>query len=169
MGEGECLKDGEKISSAQTLKEKHIKPLTLLAKEGLAMINGTQVMASIGCILINEAESLLKNAQIAGGMSLEALQGTAKAFDEKIHALRPYEGQQKVAANIRKLVADSKIIESHKECDKIQDAYTLRCIPQVYGAISDTIDYCKKIISVELNAATDNPLIFTDEEEVVTT
>jgi len=167
MGEGECLKDGEKSPSAQALKEKQIKPLTLLAKEGLAMINGTQVMASIGSILINEAESLLKNAQIAGGMSLEALQGTAKAFDEKIHALRPYEGQQKVAANIRKLVADSKIIESHKECDKIQDAYTLRCIPQVYGAISDTIDYCKKIISVELNAATDNPLIFTDEEEVI--
>ncbi len=167
IGEGECLVDGKRVVAADALEEKGLSPVVLLCKEGLALINGTQVMGSIGCLVVAEAELLLKNAQIAGSMSLEALRGTARAFDEKIHKLRPYAGQLKVAANIRKLVEGSGIISSHTNCEKVQDAYTLRCIPQVYGAIIDTIEYAKKVLTIEINSVTDNPLIFPDEEEVI--
>lgn len=166
-GEGECFGGGKRISAQVELQRKGLKPLKLHAKEGLAMINGTQVMAAIGCLAVAEAELLLKNAQIAGSMSLEALKGTARAFDEKIHQVRPYAGQQKIARNMRNLVAGSQIIESHKDCEKIQDAYTLRCIPQVYGAIADTIEFIKTTLSIEINSATDNPLIFADQNEVI--
>ncbi len=167
IGEGECFVGGKRTLAKDALKIQGLKPVTLLCKEGLALINGTQVMASIGCLVVAEADLLLKNAQIAGSMSLEALRGTARAFDEKIHKLRPYEGQIRVAANMRKLVEGSDIIASHTNCEKVQDAYTLRCIPQVYGAIIDTIEYAKKILTVEINSVTDNPLIFPDEEEVI--
>jgi histidine ammonia-lyase len=166
-GEGECFREGKRINAQLELERRGLKPLQLHAKEGLAMINGTQVMAAIGCLAVAEAELLLKNAQIAGSMSLEALKGTARAFDAKIHRVRPYVGQQKIAKNIRNLVAGSEIIESHKECEKIQDAYTLRCIPQVYGAIDDTIDFIKNTLSIEINSATDNPLIFAEQNEVI--
>lgn len=166
-GEGECISQGKRVAAKEELSSKGITPIKLLAKEGLAMINGTQVMAAIGCLAVAEAELLLKNAQIAGSMSLEALKGTARAFDAKIHQVRPYAGQQKIAQNMRKLVAASQIIESHKECDKIQDAYTLRCIPQVYGAIHDTINFVKNTLAIEINSATDNPLIFADQNEVI--
>lgn len=167
IGEGECFINGQRLPSIEVLKKNSLQPMTLLSKEGLAMINGTQVMSAIGCIAVNEAEMLMKNAQIAGGMSLEALKGTARAFDPKIHSIRPYPGQIRVASNIRRLIEGSKIIESHKDCDKVQDAYTLRCIPQVYGSILDTIEYVKNTLSIEINSATDNPLIFPDEEEVI--
>jgi len=167
IGEGECIVDGKRVNSIEVFNKKGIKPITLMPKEGLALINGTQVMASIGCLVVSEAECLMKNAQIAGAMSLEALKGTAKAMDPKIHSLRPYSGQIKVASNIRKLVKNSEIIASHKNCEKVQDAYTLRCIPQVYGAIIDVIEYARKVIQTEINSATDNPLIFPDEEEVI--
>lgn len=167
IGEGECLVDGKRVPAVEALQAKGLTPVKLLCKEGLALINGTQVMGAIGCLVVAEAELLLKNAQIAGSMSLEALRGTARAFDEKIHKLRPYTGQIKVAANIRTLVEGSSIIASHTNCEKVQDAYTLRCIPQVYGSIIDTIEYAKKVLSVEINSVTDNPLIFPDEEEVI--
>ncbi|MCP4220360.1 MAG: histidine ammonia-lyase [bacterium] len=167
MGEGECFKDGKRIPSIDALKAKNIKPLTLQGKEGLGLINGTQMMASFGCLVVEEANILLKSAQIAGAMSLEALKGTARAFDAKIHALRPHPGQIKVAANIRKLIEGSEIIHSHKDCDKVQDAYTLRCMPQVLGAIDDTVRYAETVLDVEINSATDNPLIFPEEEEVI--
>lgn len=167
IGEGECLVNEKRVDSLDILKAAGITPLTLQPKEGLALINGTQFMASIGCLVVDDAELLLKNAQIAGAMSLEALKGSARAFDEKIHIVRPHEGQLKVAENMRNLVKGSEIIASHKNCDKVQDAYTLRCIPQVYGSIIDTIEYVKKILQVEINSATDNPLIFADEGEVI--
>ncbi len=167
IGEGECLIAGERIPSSEVLQKKNITPITLKAKEGLALINGTQVMASIGCLVVEEAELLMKTAQIAGAMSLEALRGTSKAFDEKIHAIRPYPGQIHCAHNMRKIVSESAIIASHVNCEKVQDAYTLRCIPQVYGPVMDTIDYAKRVLLVEINSATDNPLIFADEEEVI--
>ena len=167
MGEGECLVDGKRVNADIVLEKAKITPLKLQPKEGLGLINGTQVMASLGCLAVSQAKTLLKNAQIAGAMSLEALKGTAKAFDAKIHELRPHPGQLAVAENIRNLIDGSQIISSHKECAKVQDAYTLRCIPQVYGAVVDTIDYVWKVFSIEINSATDNPLIFPDDDEAI--
>ncbi len=167
IGEGECIQDGRRRDAAPVLQNAGIQPLKLRPKEGLALINGTQVMAAIGCLVVEDAVLLLKNAQIAGAMSLEALKGTSKALDAKIHAVRPHAGQIRCAANMRRLVEGSAIIASHANCDKVQDAYTLRCIPQVYGSIIDTIEYVEKILQVEINSATDNPLIFADEEEVI--
>jgi histidine ammonia-lyase len=166
-GEGECLVNGERLPSAEVLAGAGIAPLRLQAKEGLALINGTQVMAALGCLVTLEASLLMKNAQIAGAMSLEALKGTSKAFDAKIHQVRPHPGQLRCASNMRRLVAQSEIIASHKNCEKVQDAYTLRCIPQVYGPILETIDYTRKVLEVEINSATDNPLVFPEEEEVI--
>lgn len=167
IGEGECLVEGRRRPASEVFASVGLEPLTLQPKEGLALINGTQVMASIGCLVVHDADLLLKSAQIAGAMSLEALKGTSKALDPKIHAVRPHKGQVRVADNLLRLVKDSEIIASHRGCEKVQDAYTLRCIPQVYGSIIDTIDYVKSVLQVEINAATDNPLIFPDEQEVI--
>ena len=167
IGEGECMVKSKRVDTMEVLEEIGIKPLTLQPKEGLALINGTQVMASIGCLVVEEAELLMKNAQIAGAMSLEALRGTSKAFDEKVHAVRPHPGQVRCAGNMRKLVVDSAIIASHVDCEKVQDAYTLRCIPQVFGSVMDTIEYAKGVLEIEINSATDNPLIFADQKEVI--
>ena len=167
VGEGECFVNGERTAAEIVLKSSGITPLKLEAKEGLGLINGTQVMASLGCLAANQAKTLLKNAQIAGALSLEALKGTAKAFDARIHELRPHPGQVKIAENIRHLIDNSEIIASHKDCSKVQDAYTLRCIPQVYGAVADTIDYVARVLSIEINSATDNPLIFPKDDEAL--
>lgn len=167
IGEGECMENENRVPSRDVLEKKGIAPVRLKPKEGLALINGTQVMAAIGCLVVEEAGLLMKNAQIAGAMSLEALQGTSRAFDEKVHRVRPHAGQIRCAKTMRRLVRDSAIIASHANCEKVQDAYTLRCIPQVYGAIMDTLDYVKGVLEVEINAATDNPLIFPEEGEVI--
>jgi len=166
-GEGECLVDGKRVNSSGVLKKNKLKEIKLKAKEGLALINGTQGMGSLSCLAVYGAKNLMKNAQIAGAMSLEALHGTDKAFDKKIHMIRPHPGQVRCAENMRNLLKGSKIIKSHKNCSKLHDAYTLRCIPQVYGAVMDTIDYVEKIIQIEINSATDNPLIFAKEDEVL--
>ncbi len=166
-GQGECLVKGKRINAEKVLIEKGIKPLQLQAKEGLALINGTQVMAAHGCLTLCDAYTLIKQAQVAGAMSLEALKGTARAMDARIHAARPHKGQSYIAANIRKLVKDSEIIASHENCEKVQDAYTLRCMPQVYGAVYDTLEYVKTVFETEINSATDNPLIFADDKEVI--
>jgi histidine ammonia-lyase len=166
-GEGECIVSGRRVPAQQVLREAGIEPLTLQPKEGLALINGTQVMAALGCLVTTEAHLLMKNAQIAGAMSLEALKGTSKAFDDQIHRVRPHPGQIRCASNMRRLVADSAIIASHKDCEKVQDAYTLRCIPQVYGPILETIDYAQRVLQIEINAATDNPLVFPETGEVI--
>jgi histidine ammonia-lyase len=166
-GQGECLEDGKRVPAETVLKKHGLRPLKLQPKDGLALINGTQVMAAIGCLLIEDAEVLLKHAQIAGAMSLEALKGTARAFDARIHAARPHAGQIRIAANMLKLVDRSAIIASHVHCEKVQDAYTLRCIPQVYGAVWDTVQYARSVLKTEINAATDNPLIFAKEKDVI--
>lgn len=167
MGEGECLKDGKRVPSLSVLRTAGLKPVRLQPKEGLALINGTQIMSSLGCLAVNDAENLLKHAQIAGAMSLEALHGTSKAYDARIHEVRPHPGQIRCAANMRQLIDKSEIVASHRNCEKVQDAYTLRCIPQVYGAVMDTIEYVKGVFSIEINSATDNPLIFEDPEEAI--
>ena len=167
MGEGECIVDGKRSPSIQVLQAAGLEPVTLRPKEGLALINGTQIMSSLGCLAADDAERLLKHAQIAGAMSLEALKGTSKAYDPRIHAVRPHPGQVRCAANMLRLIEGSEIIASHENCEKVQDAYTLRCIPQVYGAVMDTIEYAKSVLLVEINSATDNPLIFADPEEAI--
>ncbi len=167
MGEGECILNGKRVPSLSVLKNANLKPVKLQPKEGLALINGTQIMSSLGCLAVDDAEKLLKHAQIAGAMSLEALRGTSKAYDARIHAIRPHPGQMRCASNMRQLIQSSEIVASHKNCEKVQDAYTLRCIPQVYGAVMDTIKYVKGVFSIEINSATDNPLIFDDPEEAI--
>ena len=165
IGRGECLVSGERRASAEVLREHGIEPVRLAAKEGLALINGTQMMCAYGALSIARARRLARMADLAGAMSLDALRGTDAAFDDRLHAGRPHPGQRKVAANLRVLLAGSQIRESHRTGDgKVQDAYSLRCMPQVHGASRDTIEYAAGVIEREMNSATDNPLIFADDD-----
>ncbi len=160
IGAGEAKYQGELLPGKEAMEKAGIETLKLKAKEGLALLNGTQVMTAIGALAIRDARQLLKAAQIASAMSLEALKGTSTAFDERIHRVRPHPGQIACAKNLRLLTKDSDIIESHKDCKKVQDPYTLRCMPQVYGVARDTMNYVEKVISIEMNSANDNPLVF---------
>jgi histidine ammonia-lyase len=167
IGEGEAIFNGKRISGKEAMKSAAIEPIKLSYKEGLALNNGTAVMTAIGGLVVYDAENLLKCADIAAAMTLEALLGTEKAFDEKIHKLRPHSGQIKCAENIRRLIHNSEILEYHPKVEKVQDAYTLRCIPQVHGAVRDAIEYAKKVVEIEINSVTDNPLIFTNPPEAL--
>jgi len=165
IGEGYCKLSGEIVESKVALSDKKISPIKLSAKEGLALINGTQMMSAYLCKAIYDAEYLSKLADISGSLSLDALRGTSKAFSENLQRVRPHKGQIASAHNLRKLLESSEIMFSHKHCGKVQDAYSLRCMPQVHGAVKDTIKYCKNILEIEINSATDNPLIFPETEE----
>ena len=154
--------DNEPLRVKTVLKATNIEPINLKAKDGLALINGTQMMTAYGAHILERANSLLKNADILAAISLEALMGSARPFDERIQAIRPHPGQKAVASNIRLLLTDSAILESHKNCDKVQDPYSLRCIPQVHGATRDLLEYASGVIERELNSVTDNPLVFSD-------
>jgi len=167
LGEGEAFVKGERLLGGTAMERAGIKTLTLEAKEGLALINGTQVMTAMAALALYDSRRLLKVADVAGIMSLEGLKGTDRHFDERIHMARPHTGQLAVAENMRMLTVDSAIVASHRDCPKVQDAYTLRCMPQVHGATRDAIDYVSKIVTTELNAATDNPLVFTKECESI--
>ncbi|SMO93312.1 histidine ammonia-lyase [Gracilimonas mengyeensis] len=154
-------KEGTDTIPAKQVLEKHqLEPLELQAKDGLSLINGTQLMSGYGAYVLNKTQHLLKVADLIGAMSLEALQGSIKPFDERIHKIRPHAGQQVVAANIRELLKDSEILESHRNCGKVQDPYSLRCIPQVHGASRDAIAHCVQTVETEINSVTDNPLVF---------
>ena len=144
-----------------------IKPVQLQAKEGLALNNGTQVMAALGVLSLLEAERLCQQADINAACSIDALKGTPRAFDELIHNLRPHPGQRSSAANLRNLLQGSKLRESHLNCGNVQDAYSLRCTPQLHGAVRDALSYARGVREIEINSATDNPLIFSDEEKVI--
>ena len=168
IGEGESFYKGERMPSADALKRAGIEPLQLEAKEGLALLNGTQAMAAVGGLALHRAARLTRLADVAGAMSLEALKGTPVAFDERIHAARPHRGQIEVAAHLRELLRDSEIRESHVENDpRVQDAYSLRCMPQVHGAVRDALAHARDIVETETGSATDNPLVFTDTGEVL--
>lgn len=168
MGEGEAFYNGERMSGKEAMKLAGIRPIVLSSKEGLALNNGTAVMTAISAIVLYDAENILKCADIAAAMSFEALYGVDKAFNEKIHKARPHPGQIECAENIRKLIKNSEILaEFHKHHKKIQDAYTLRCIPQVHGASRDAINYARKVIETEINSVTDNPLVFTESADVL--
>ncbi|HEY3875548.1 MAG TPA: aromatic amino acid lyase, partial [Candidatus Kapabacteria bacterium] len=150
-------------TTAEALKKAGIEPLALEAKEGLALINGTQMMTAIGCLALERAKQLADIADIAGAMSFEALRATDTAFDPRIHAARPHAGQQFVAERMLKLIQGSEIRQSHKKGDtRVQDAYSIRCIPQVHGAVRDTIAFVERTLSIEINSATDNPLIIPE-------
>ncbi len=168
IGQGQCWKadlSGPEPASA-TLARCGLEAVELGAKDGLALINGTQLMLAYGAFVLNRALHLVEAADILGAMSLEALQGSARPFDPRIHAIRPHPGQIRVADNIRQLLADSEILQSHRDCGKVQDPYCLRCIPQVHGASRDALDHCTEVIERELNSVTDNPLVF-DNGDIV--
>jgi histidine ammonia-lyase len=168
IGKGYCKLDGEVLESESALKKCGLSPFVLSAKEGLALINGTQMMSAYMCFTVWESERLAKLADIAGTVSLEALKGTDSAFDEKIQRIRPHKGQINTAYNLRALLKNSGIMKSHRDCGKVQDAYSLRCMPQVHGAVKDTIRYCKEVLEIEINSVTDNPLIFPEDSEYLT-
>lgn len=167
LGEGEVLYKKKQMDSLEALKKAGIQPLELQAKEGVALINGTQPMTSIGSIVVHDSFSVIKDAIIAASLSLEALRGTRAALNEKIHAIRPHEGQNDVARAMKLILADSEINQSHANCGKVQDAYSLRCSPQVLGATLDTLRYVESVIETEINSATDNPLIFSEDGSIL--
>jgi histidine ammonia-lyase len=170
IGEGRAFVDGKLVSGGEALRARNLKPVKLGPKEGLALINGTQFMAALGVFAVLEAEQLIRVANTAAAMSLEAMRGTPIAYDEKIHKLRPHPGQVEVARALRDLLLKprkSEIARSHEACGKVQDAYSLRCVPQVHGASLDTIRFARDIIEREINSVTDNPLIFVKEDEIL--
>ena len=161
VGEGECIDDkGNRLGSGEALKRAQVKPLVLEAKEAVSLINGTQAMLGVGSLALLAAETLVDTADVIGGLSCDALKGTDTAFDERIHKARPHHGQITSAANLRRMLEGSQIRESHRTCGRVQDAYSLRCIPQVHGAVRDTLAHCRELFETEANSAVDNPLVF---------
>jgi len=165
VGLGEALYKGQKMSGRQVLSKCGLKPIQLEAGEGLALVNGTQVMTAIGGLATNDAVNLSKMTDIAAAMSLEVLMGSRTEFNARIHQIRPHPGQAAVADNMERLVQNSEIITSHKDCNRVQDAYTLRCSPQVHGATKDAVNYSRKVIETEMNSSTNNPLIFAADQD----
>jgi histidine ammonia-lyase len=164
IGEGEAqLGDGPFEPAGPLLERVGIPPIVLEAKEGLALINGTQFMAALGTLALLDAERLCQVADVAGAMSLEALKGSSRPFDERLQAARPHPGQATVAGNLRALLAGSAIMESHRDCGKVQDAYSLRCMPQVHGASRDALAWVRAVLEREVNSVTDNPSVFLDD------
>jgi len=166
IGEGEAIYQGERLPGREALNRAGLEPIRLKAKEGLGMINGTQVMTAVGVLGLLKAERLVKIADIVGAATLDALRGTLTAFDPDIQAVRPHPGQMEVSENFHKLMEGSEITISHKDCPRIQDAYSLRCIPQVHGAVRDVLRYVRNVLTIEINAATDNPLVFPEKDKV---
>lgn len=166
IGEGEAFYNGERISGKEAMEKAQIPTIELTSKEGLALINGTQVMTSVGAFTIYDAINLSKTADIAGALTVEALNGITDAFDEKVHMVRNQRGQIKTGENLLSLLEGSHMTTRQGQV-RVQDAYTLRCMPQIHGASKDCFEYVKEKVELEMNAATDNPLIFVDEEEVI--
>jgi histidine ammonia-lyase len=167
IGEGEATYEGERLTGGDALARAGLQPIELTAKEGLALINGTHLMAAAGGLAVREARRLLDAAVVAVALSLEAFKGSTVPFDERLHRLRPQPGQADVAARLRDLLAGSPVVESHADCGRVQDPYTLRCAPQVLGAVADALAYVEGAIERELQAVTDNPLVFPEEHDVL--
>jgi histidine ammonia-lyase len=166
-GEGVAEVSGERCGGGEALARAGLEPLVLEAKEGLALINGTQFMTAIGALVLVRAHRLARMADIAAAQSVEAVRASRTPFSPEIQALRPHPGQTASAANLYALLEDSEINESHRWCGRVQDAYSLRCSPQVHGAARDAIAYARSVVAIEVNAATDNPLVFADRDEVL--
>jgi histidine ammonia-lyase len=163
IGEGEAEFQGAILPGGEALARAGLEPIEFHPKEGLSLINGTQAMLAIGCLELAAAEILADSADVIGAMTLDALRGTPVAFDERIHAARPHPGQIESAARLRRLLEGSEIRQSHITCRRVQDAYSLRCIPQVHGAVRDALAEARRVFSVELNSSTDNPLVFANQ------
>jgi len=167
IGEGEAVFEGKRITSTEALKKAQITPLRLEAKEAISLINGTQAMLAVGTLGLLAASILVDSADVIGALSLDALHGTDAAFDERIHKARPHPGQIRTAENLRRMLQGSQIRESHRACSRVQDAYSLRCMPQVHGAVRDALAHCREVFEIEMNSAVDNPLVFTDNGAVI--
>jgi histidine ammonia-lyase len=168
MGEGELLgTDGRREAALPALRAAGLEPLRLEPKEGVSLINGTQFMAAIGVLATLDAEAVFDSADLIGAMSIEGLRASVGPFQERIQLLRPIPGQSRSAANVRAATAGSEIMLSHLNCDKVQDAYSVRCIPQVHGACRDALRWLREVVTVEVDAVTDNPLVFPEEDEIV--
>ena len=167
IGEGECEFEGRAMKAMAALRSAGLAPVTLGAKEGLALINGTQLMTGITGLALLEAETLTRTADVLAAMTVDALLGTDVAFDPRIHAARPHAGQGASARNLRRLLAGSELRESHRNCGRVQDAYSLRCAPQVHGAARDALAFVRRTIEIEMNSATDNPMVFSDSGELL--
>jgi histidine ammonia-lyase len=167
IGEGEATTGAERLPGGEALARAGLEPIELSAKEGLALINGTHLMAAAGGLAVLEAQRLVAASVTAVALSLEAFKGSTVPFDARLHAVRPQPGQAAVAARLRELLAGSPVVASHADCGRVQDPYTLRCAPQVIGAVSDAVDYVTGALERELHAVTDNPLVFPDDGEVL--
>ena len=167
IGEGEAWVNGELLPGADALRRVGLEPLRLRAKEGLSLINGTQFMAAFGALGVVRAHRLATAADIACAMTVEALQGSRQGFRHEIHVLRPLRGQAEAAENVLSLLEGSTVMESHRWCDRVQDAYSIRCAPQVHGAARDLLRYIEETVAAELNAATDNPIVLVEQREIV--
>lgn len=163
IGEGEAEFEGARMPGGEALRRAGLAPLTLESKEGISLLNGTQEMLAIGCLELEQSEMLARAADVVCAMSLDGLKGTPRAFDPRIHAIRPHPGQRASAANLSRLLEGSEIRQSHITCQRVQDAYSLRCAPQVHGAVRDTLAEARRVFEIELNAVTDNPLVIDDE------
>lgn len=166
LGRGEAFYKGEKMAGKEAMERAGIKTFHLKAKEGLALINGTQAMTAVGTLAFYDALSAARLADITAAMTMEALTALENAFDERVQQVRPHKGQGEVAANIRALIKGSQILAASQEL-RVQDAYAIRCIPQVHGAIRDTLDYARKVLEIEMNSVTDNPILFLEDEAVI--
>ncbi|HEX6479882.1 MAG TPA: histidine ammonia-lyase [Ktedonobacteraceae bacterium] len=167
IGEGEAFYDGHLYTGAEALQHAGLEPLHLRAKEGLALINGTHLMEAIAVLTLADAQVLLRTAEVACAMSIEGLMGSHIPFDARISKRRGQQGQQVSAARLRNMLRESQINTSHEDCPRVQDPYTMRCAPQVFGAIRDAIEYCSNIFERELDAVTDNPLVFPEDDDVL--
>ena len=168
IGEGEAFYQGERLSGDEALKRAGVAAVRLEVKEGLALLNGTQAMGAVGALALERAERVTRLADVAGAMSLEALKGTPVPFDARIHEARPHRGQVDVAAHLRTLLADSEIRQSHIENDpRVQDAYSLRCMPQVHGAVRGALSHARDVVEIETGSGTDNPLVFAESGDVL--
>jgi histidine ammonia-lyase len=167
IGKGKVLFNNQEHHSNEVLKSNNLEPLKLKAKEGLALINGTQAMTAVGAINLIKAKRLLDISDAISATTLEALEGTRSAFRPELHLIRPHKGQIQSAKNLFKMLENSEIMNNHKDCEQVQDAYSLRCIPQVHGAVRDTINYVESVVSTEINSVTDNPIVLTETEEII--
>ncbi len=167
VGEGEALFEGRKLSGLEALEEANISPVSLHPKDGLALINGTQVMSALLAQALLEAHTLIRSADVIGALTLDTLLGSFVAFDPRIHEARPHPGQIVSARNLRKLIQGSELNKSHEDCGRVQDSYSLRCMPQVHGAVRDALVHAERVLQVEMNSATDNPMIFAETGDVL--
>jgi histidine ammonia-lyase len=167
VGEGECMFEGRTLGGGEALRAAGLTPVVLEPKEGLALINGTQLMTALAGLALADAWRLVRTADVVGALTLDALQGTDVAFDERIHAARPHPGQAASAECLRTLLSGSEIRASHQECGRVQDAYSLRCMPQVHGALRDVLGFVSQTVAVEMNSATDNPMVFSESGDIL--